>query len=229
MRHIPNIITLLNLASGCIGIVMTFEGRLQWAVGFLWLGAFFDFVDGFAARILKQYSDIGKELDSLADVVTFGVLPASLVYLYLQLGPVQVYVPFFAFLLTLASAYRLAKFNTDQRQRSSFLGLPTPASGIFFSSLPMIEHFYPSVFEFVSKPVVLLVLIVLFSFLLISEIPMFSLKFEGFQWRNNRLKYIFLITSVVLLVTIHFLAIPTIVFLYVFLSLIAMSTGNQTD
>jgi len=229
MRHLPNFITILNLLSGCLGIVMVFEGRLFWASAFIWIGAIFDFLDGFAARMLRQYSLIGKELDSLADVVTFGVLPACMVYAYLQIGTDQLYIAFLSFLLVGASAYRLAKFNVDDRQKDAFLGLPTPASGIFFSAFPFIEHFHPVLFTTISQPTVLLGITIVISLLLISEFPMFSLKFKSFTWKDNQLKYLFIITSVVLIATIHFLAIPTIIFLYVFLSLITRIKSDQSE
>ena len=197
---------------------MAFEGQLMWAAAWIWIGAVFDFFDGFSARWLKQYSDIGKQLDSLADIITFGVLPSSMLFVYLQHQTEHPLLPFIAFLITVFSALRLAKFNIDERQTDEFIGLPTPASAIFISSLPLVESYHSAVFNAISNEYALLTVIVLLCILMVSELPMLSLKFKGWGWNNNKLRFLFIITSVVFLMTFQTFGIPIIIILYVFLS-----------
>lgn len=228
-KHIPNALTSCNLLSGCVGIVAVFEGSLVLAVYMIWLAAIFDFLDGFAARILKVSSPIGGELDSLADMVTFGVLPAAIVYKMLQHTGVAPWVPYLAFVIAVFSALRLAKFNLDTRQTSSFIGLPTPANALFISSLPLIIEYREFSLlsipvQFIMEPWFLLGCTFVLSFLLVAELPLFALKFSSFGWAENKLKYIYLITSVVLIILFKFVAIPLIIVLYVLLSLF-----NRTD
>ena len=152
IKYIPNILTLFNLASGCFGIVMVFRGELQLGSIMIWAGALFDFFDGFAARILKSTSPIGKDLDSLADLVTFCFLPASIVYVLISLGTKNEIIPFSGYLLVIFGALRLAKFNNDTRQTENFYGLPVPSSAIFVSGLPFILSLQTSGFyRFVSQ------------------------------------------------------------------------------
>lgn len=195
-KQVPNIITLLNLTSGCIATVMAFNGDFQMA--FLWIvvAAVFDFFDGLAARLLGVSSKLGVELDSLADVVSFGVAPSIAIFILLrdftvlpeQLLPIQNLIPYFAFLIPAFSAYRLAKFNIDERQTTSFLGLPTPANGLFWISYafgmqnPIGDN---NLYLYLT-----LILIVVFSLLMVSEIPMFSLKMKSMGFKGNERQYI---------------------------------------
>lgn len=217
-RHIPNAITCANLFSGCIGIVYAFNGALETAAYFVLLSGIFDFFDGFVARLLHVKSDIGKELDSLADVVSFGFLPGMVMFQLLsQSDSSSPYLPYLGFIITVFSALRLAKFNIDTRQTEDFIGLNTPMNTLFIVSLPFIQKDYPSL---VGSAPLLIGLIVLLSWLLVSEIKIFSLKFNSTSWANNKIKYIFLILSVLLIALLKFAAVPLILVLYIGLSLI---------
>ncbi|MXN91991.1 phosphatidylserine synthase [Flavobacterium sp. Sd200] len=235
-KHVPNIITLLNLASGLIALVFAFDTNYQLA--FLWvaIGIFFDFWDGFFARILKVKSDIGLQLDSLADMVTSGVVPGLVMFQLLNgiaenqqeynLEANNFYLgilPYFGFIITLASCYRLAKFNVDTRQTDSFIGLPTPANALFVMSLAVIQNFSDGtgwIFEALSSPYVLIGISLLSAFMLNAEIPLFSLKIKYFNWETNKVQFIFLIVSILLLFALQYLAIPIIILFYVVLSAI---------
>ena len=198
-KQIPNSITCCNLICGCIAIHFAFMGVLDWAVLFIILGAVFDFFDGMTARLLGVSSPIGKELDSLADVVTFGVAPSAILFQLIcqlqstpeSLHALMPYLPYAAFIMAAFSALRLAKFNLDTRQTTSFIGLPTPANALFWGSLVVGHHT-----EIITSPYalpLLLVGIALFSFLLVAELPLFALKFKNLSWRDNWVKYVFLI------------------------------------
>ena len=224
-RHIPNTITCCNLLSGCVAAMLAFEGMYPFAFAFIIAGAVFDFFDGLTARALKVSSPIGKELDSLADVITFGFAPAAMVFSWLRecaeanLGAsVAVVVPFFAFILVAFSALRLAKFNVDERQTSSFIGLPTPANALFWGALVIGSHD-----AIVTHPygwVLVIALVMLFSWLLVAEIPMFSLKFKSLAWKPNRIAYIFLIVSLVLLILLGLTGLSAVIGWYIILSVL---------
>ncbi|SDJ71587.1 CDP-diacylglycerol---serine O-phosphatidyltransferase [Pedobacter sp. ok626] len=217
-KHIPNAITCANLFSGCIGIVYAFNGSLEIAAYFVLLSGIFDFFDGFVARLLNVKSAIGKELDSLADVVSFGFLPGIVMFQLLkQSDYTSEYLPYFGFIITVFSALRLAKFNIDTRQTEDFIGLNTPMNTLFIVSLPFIQKDYPSV---IGSAPLLVGLIVLLSWLLVSEIKIFSLKFSSTSWEQNKIKYIFLILSVLLIAFLKFAAVPLILVLYIGLSVI---------
>ena len=224
-RHIPNAITCCNLLSGCVAAMYAFEGVYPLALTFIIAGAVFDFFDGLTARALKVSSPIGKELDSLADVITFGFAPSAMVFSWLcecadaHLDMAVAFVmPFAAFLLVAFSALRLAKFNVDERQTSSFIGLPTPANALFWGALVIgshdvvIAHPYGWVF--------IIALVMLFSWLLVAEIPMFSLKFKNLSWKSNRIVYIFLIVSIALLVVLGFTGLSAVIGWYIVLSIL---------
>lgn len=224
-RHIPNTITCCNLLSGCVAATYAFEGVYTIAFVCIILGAVFDFFDGLTARALKVSSPIGKELDSLADVVTFGLAPASMVFnwlrecadAHLHMLPAFV-VPFLAFLLVAFSALRLAKFNVDERQTSSFIGLPTPANALFWGALVIGSHD-----AIVTHPygwVLVIALVMLFSWLLVAEIPMFSLKFKSLAWAPNRIAYIFLLVSLVLLIFLGLNGLSAVIGWYIVLSVL---------
>ncbi len=228
-EHIPNFITLLNLLSGCIAITAAFNGNLIMASWLVGLAAIFDFLDGMAARLLNVKSAIGKELDSLADMVSFGVLPGVIVFQLFQmnLDIDSGNFAYVAFLIPLFSALRLAKFNTDTRQEEMFYGLPTPANAILIASFPLILNYETRVFGFdfsnyliiLINPYFLTVLSLVLSWLLVAEIPLMSLKFKSFKWADNKARYILLLLSLVLLVVFQFTGIPIIIFLYIFISL----------
>ena len=229
-NHVPNAITCLNLFSGCIAVVMAFRGLFFYALLFVILAAVFDFFDGFVARLLHASSPIGKELDSLADMVSFGVAPSVVVFTQLSwLDGAGKFLPFGAFLIAVFSALRLAKFNVDDRQTTSFIGLATPANALFFMGLfaivdpltPVASYLEPHrglIHPILFQPAVVMLLVVFFSCLLVSEIPMFSLKFKSFRWEDNRVRFIFLGLSLILLVTLQFVALPFIILLYLLLS-----------
>ncbi|MFD3003395.1 CDP-alcohol phosphatidyltransferase family protein [Pontibacter toksunensis] len=226
-KHIPNAITCLNLFSGCLALYFAFRGELVITAYLVGIAAVFDFLDGMVARVMKAYSEIGKQLDSLADMVSFGVVPGTIMFVLLQradaavLGVSADVVAFFGFLITIFSALRLAKFNIDIRQTTSFIGLPTPACTLFVASLPLILEYGDLIhYEIILNPWVLLVLTVLLSFLLVAELPLFALKFNNLSWQDNSMRFIFLGLSVILLALLKFAAIPLIIVLYVLLSFI---------
>lgn len=270
-KHIPNAITCCNLLCGCLAIVQAFEGNLVYAAYLVGLAAIFDFFDGFAARMLRVASPIGKDLDSLADMVTFGLVPGVVVFQLFQFSMLNYaerchieempsyfsFLKYSAFIITIFSALRLAKFNNDIRQSDSFIGVPTPAVAIFVCSLVLIsDHLnleynsvvnsiasvsdnaiqegfskmpYPDVemgmlynvfFGLIYNPYVLCGLSVILSILLVSEIPLFALKFRNFSWRGNRIRYSFLGLSLLLLITLQYVGIPLIIILYILMSVI---------
>lgn len=204
---------------GCIGIVFVFNGNLYVATYLIWLAAIFDFLDGFVARWLNAYSDIGKELDSLADVITFGALPGFMMFHLLSESFPQTYWPYVAFLITAFSALRLAKFNVDTRQSDSFIGLPTPANALFISALPFVMMGESSIATFFSNGYTLLVISILFSLLLVAEMRLFALKFKNMKWQDNKVRFIFLILSLLLIAFLQITAIPIVIVLYIVLSI----------
>lgn len=236
-KHVPNFITLCNLASGLIALMYAFD--TNWLMAFVWvsIGIFFDFWDGFFARLLKAQSPVGLQLDSLADMVTSGVVPGLIMFQMLanivdlreeyNLSAENFYMgmlPYAGFIITLASCYRLAKFNVDTRQTDSFIGLPTPANALFIMSLPIILHHSNGegfIFTSLSNPFVLIGITLLSAFMLNAEIPLFSLKVKYFNWETNKIQIIFLIVSVLLLFFFQYLAIPLIILFYVLLSAIS--------
>lgn len=222
LKSIPNTITSLNLFSGCIALVYALNGELVLAFYFFIASAIFDFFDGFAARALKAYSDIGKELDSLADMVSFGVVPSAVMY---TLG-----CDYFGFIIAVFSALRLAKFNIDTRQSEQFIGLNTPTNSLLFLSIGYIIQTDPTSIsaQIFSNFYLQLGLIILFSLLLVSEIPMFSLKFKSFSFAKNKLVYSFLLLSLLAITLLGVSAMPIIVFAYVLISLIQFVLKKKT-
>jgi len=224
MRFVPNIITCLNLFCGCLSIVCVFNGRLDVAAYLILVAAVFDFLDGLAARLLKAYSDMGKQLDSLADVVSFGVAPASVMYILLlntvnyQLSSINYIAPA-AYLIAVFSAIRLAKFNIDVRQSDTFIGLPTPANAIFICSLVFISLGDNQLSLLTENIFFLLAVTVIFSYLLISELPLFSLKFKTFHWKSNKLRYFFVAFSITVLLILHLAGLALVILAYIVLSL----------
>ena len=222
-RHIPNAITCCNLFSGCIACVMAYEMKYELAVGFIILGAVFDFFDGMLARLLKVSGPLGKELDSLADDITFGLAPAMIVFSLFKevhypdfLFPFAEYIPYTAFLIAVFSALRLGKFNIDPRQSSSFIGVPTPANALFWGALVIGLHDFLLSAHF--NAIYLFALVCLTSWLLIAEIPMFSLKFKNLSWKVNKVKYIFLLVCIPFILLLGVGGLAAIIIWYVFLS-----------
>ena len=224
-KHIPNTITCCNLISGCIAIAYAFSGKIEISFTWIIIGAVFDFFDGMSARLLKVSSPIGKELDSLADIVTFGVAPSTI--LFSKLGIMSYHsileslrgiLPFIAYIMAAFSALRLAKFNLDERQTLGFIGLPTPANALFWGSLLIglgkrID----------SSPLMCIFIIVgifISSWLMVSEIPMFALKFKEWGWKKNQIKYIFLLTCIPLIAIFGITGFAIIVAWYVIISYI---------
>jgi len=219
-RHIPNFITLLNLFSGCVALVFASHGDFLNAFIFVSLGIFFDFFDGFFARILKVQSPLGVQLDSLADMVTSGVVPGFVMFKMLSEYSSDEFFPYFGFIIALGSCMRLAKFNIDTRQTDSFIGLPTPANALFILSLPLVIEYteFAFVIEVLTNVWVLLGISVLSTFILNAELPLFSLKIKNFSFTKYKLQIFFLILSLVLLVVFKFLGVPLIILSYVALS-----------
>jgi CDP-diacylglycerol---serine O-phosphatidyltransferase len=224
-RHIPNSVTCLNLFSGCIAVVMAFKSEYELAMLFIVLSAVFDFFDGMLARTLHAYSKIGKDLDSLADDVSFGVAPSVLIFSLFKevqyptfLTGMEEYIPFLAFAISVFSALRLAKFNVDERQTTSFIGLPVPANALFWGSLVVGAHSFLVSDSF--NAIYLFILVVIFSYLLVSEIPMFSLKFKNLSWKDNKVSFIFLLVCIPLLIFLGIAGFAAIIVWYILLSFI---------
>ncbi len=197
-KHIPNAITCCNLVSGCIATVFALQGEASMALLWIIIGAVFDFFDGMSARLLNVSSPIGKELDSLADDVTFGVAPSSIIFNFLC-GVHQhlLFLPFIAYVMAAFSALRLAKFNLDERQTTSFIGLPTPANALFWGALIVSMGHKLQSSPFLIGGVIVMVFVS--SYLLVAEIPLFALKFKHWGWKGNEIKYLFLLTSIAMI------------------------------
>jgi CDP-diacylglycerol--serine O-phosphatidyltransferase len=246
-QHIPNFLTCCNLLCGCLAIVCAFQGNLIWAAYLVGIAAVFDFFDGFAARLLRVVSPIGKDLDSLADMVTFGVVPGIIMFQLMNLAQLSIeqrniisglplekswpsfdnhfLLSYVSFVIPVFSAIRLAKFNNDVRQTTSFIGLPTPANAVLIAAIPLILFIQFSgglswAWEYLLNIYFLLALSVILSFLLISELPLFALKFKTFSWNGNKTRYIFMAFSLLLVICFQFLGIPLIIILYIILSLL---------
>jgi CDP-diacylglycerol--serine O-phosphatidyltransferase len=242
-KHIPNFLTSCNLLCGCIGIIEIFNWGTHYASYLIFLACVFDFLDGFAARALKVSSPIGKELDSLADMVTFGVLPALIMFKEINFvfhlirqeramseisniadlvnAPAVSFWSFFALLIAVFSAIRLANFNVDTRQSDRFIGVPTPANALFISAVPFIVPYvimhtqYQQAFY-----ITLIILCFILSYLLVAELPLIALKFKNYGWPDNKMRYTLIISALVLLAILNIPAIPIIIILYIILSLI---------
>ena len=216
-KHIPNTITCCNLISGCIATYYAFQSDFDMALLFIIIGAAFDFFDGMSARLLKVSSPIGKELDSLADDITFGFAPSAVVFSYLCGFHIHYpFIPFLAFIMAAFSALRLAKFNLDERQALGFIGLPTPANALFWGSL--IVALEQQGFTFCGMEWVILLGVLISSYLLVAEIPMFALKFKHWGWKGNEVKYIFILSCIPLLLLFGIGAFAVIIAWYVILS-----------
>ncbi len=241
-KHIPNLFTLLNLFSGMLAVLMAASDRLVAAAGFVLLGIFFDFFDGFFARKFKIEGELGKQLDSLADVVTSGVVPGIIMFQlllhtareswFMELSCEEgswstfdetffYFIPFIGLLIPLAAAFRLANFNIDERQTDSFIGLPTPAFSIFVISLPLILTYEESSFlaSWIQNTYVLIGITLAGCYLMNANIPLFSLKFKSYGWKGNEFQYVFLVLSVLLLLVFRLVGVPLIIISYVLISI----------
>jgi CDP-diacylglycerol--serine O-phosphatidyltransferase len=255
MFNIPNLFTAANMLCGVLAIILALAGRIDIAPFLIFLGAILDFFDGFLARLLKQQGELGKQLDSLADMITFGLAPGIIMFVILLMYDNNINVlnestamlnlsmnsylnglvnldlsnklPFVALIIPFFSMFRLAKFNIDTRQSESFIGLPTPANTIFFMAFPLLlvqygdtvgwEH---DLIIWIIQPMILIPIIVVMSVLLVSELPLFALKFKYFKWQGNEIRYIFLISCGLLIAFLWTWSIAIIVLLYLLLSFI---------
>lgn len=223
IKYIPNTITSLNLFSGCVACVMVNQEEFYLAALWIMLAAVFDFMDGFVARMLKAFSPIGKELDSLADVVSFGVAPSFLIYMLFADWMVEFdgvfarLFPYLGFLVAVFSGLRLAKFNIDERQTTSFIGLPVPANALFWCALIVGARSWLDNLPY--NYLWLLVLVLFSSWMLVSEVPMFALKFKSFSWNQNKLRYVFLLLSMLLIALTGIPGLSLAIILYVLLSI----------
>lgn len=257
MFNLPNIFTAFNLLSGVTAILLALGGMVEFAPYAIFFGAILDFFDGFLARKLKVAGDLGKQLDSLADVVSFGVAPGVVMFVILTMnvstwvsddinffydssfenwqlwlrniieGKETNFYPFIAFLIPFFSLFRLAKFNLDTRQTESFIGLPTPANTLFFMSYPLViglgkDHLleHQLIYQWLFDPNIVSLFILLMSLMLVSEIPLFSLKFKAFKWKGNELRFSFLLISLIFILLFKAWSLALIVFLYLILSVI---------
>ncbi len=223
LRYIPNLVTLANLVSGCVGVVAVAKGDTALAAYMIWLAALFDFLDGLTARTLNAYSSIGGELDSLSDMVSFGLLPSFIMYALLEesLPPAWNGLAYVAFLVAVCSAVRLAIFNIDTRQTEKFIGLPTPASALLISALPLSSRNF--MIELLNIPTFLIIIVLLDSWMMVSNISLMAFKFNNFTWTQNKLRYIFILVSLVLVFVLNTFAIPVVIILYVILSVVQNS------
>lgn len=234
-KHIPNFITCLNVLSGSLAVLFAIKGELTISVILIIVAAIFDFFDGMAARLLKAYSPLGKELDSLADMISFGLAPGMLMMVMQEYALFGINVRAESFtsltfweitcisaslLIPVFSALRLAKFNIDTRQTNSFIGLPTPANALFIATLALItEHGKYEIFDaFLLQPFVLLVITISMSLLMVSEFPMFSLKFKNFSWKDNRVRFIFVTISIALILALNIYGIAASIVSFILIS-----------
>ena len=243
-KHIPNFITCLNVVSGSLAVVFAIKGDLSVSVILIFLASIFDFLDGVAARLLNAYSPLGKELDSLADMISFGLAPGMIMMVLLEyalfginvradtfsdLSLLEITCISTALLIPVFSALRLAKFNIDTRQTSSFIGLPTPANAILISSLALIAKFgrYFELDRFIMKPIVLVIITIFTSLLLVSEIPMFSLKFKNLKWKDNKVRFIFLTISLALILAFNIYGIAGSILSFILISIFLNLTNSR--
>ena len=239
-RLIPNLLTAGNLVGGILAIIFSITGKIEWAPYCIFTSALFDFLDGFVARLLNVQNEIGKQLDSLADMVTFGVAPGVMVMVMLSSWNSNLnqydYLSYdnntelmgFGFIIPVFSLFRLAKFNLDTRQTSSFIGLPTPAMTLFFAAIPILVitgnqngiEWQENLASILTSPLFLITSTLILSVMMVVELPLFALKFKGFRWSGNEIRFIFLTISIGLFATLFFWSIPIIIILYLFLSII---------
>lgn len=225
--QIPNLLTLCNLLSGVVGIIWILEGQVEYGAYFVLISAGFDFFDGFAARLLKVQSSLGKELDSLADVVSFGVLPGILLFALTKAQTESFWLPYLTLIVPLLSAYRLAKFNLDTRQTDRFIGLPTPANALLLSTLPYLVLQWPALATWIYTPAALIAIAWVSSLLLLAELPLIALKFTNFSFAGNTFRYVLLFLSACLFAAFQLAGTPLIILAYLVLSLLENLRTNQ--
>ncbi|TVP53014.1 MAG: CDP-diacylglycerol--serine O-phosphatidyltransferase [Mongoliibacter sp.] len=226
-KHIPNALTSLNLLSGMMGIVFVLNGKIEWGAYLIFIAALFDFLDGFVARILKVHSEIGKQLDSLADLVTFGVLPSFILFQMVAENSSAVFLPYITLVVGVFSALRLAKFNVDTRQTDRFIGVPTPANALLISTLPFFIQKFDSIGAIISRPESLIALSIVMSLLLVAEIPLIALKFKSFAVKENVFRYLTLLIGLICIVTLGLAGIPLVIISYIVLSVLeGLSSKN---
>lgn len=242
-NSVPNTITIISLVLSCYAITLTFQNKLDVAAYLLIVSCVCDFLDGFTARILKVNNPLGGQLDSLVDMVAFGVAPGMLMFKYIELlqktNPSALlnnypWLIYATFLIPILSAFRLAKFNIDTRQTNSFIGLAVPAHASFYI-FTVIIYLYPDlpklvsvnniIMPIISSPIIMLTLCILLSFMLIAEVPMFSLKVKNLKWAENKLPLTFLFILIALLIVTNLVAMPTIIIIYIVWSIIAKYTN----
>ena len=221
LKHIPNLLTISNLICGCTALYLSFQGELVFTAYLIGLATIFDFMDGAAARLLNISNPIGKQLDSLSDMVSFGLVPGSVVFHLLEESQLSQY-SFMALIIPIFSAYRLAKFNVDENQNENFIGLPTPANCLVFVSIPLITTFNSesTIAYLFEIPEILLIITILMSLALVSKINMFSLKFKNLKFQDNKFKFLLITISIILLTCLEFSAIPIIILLYLIISIL---------
>lgn len=232
--QIPNLFTMLNLFSGCVALIMVSYSDFESAFFFVCLGIFFDFFDGFFARKFNVAGPLGVQLDSLADMITSGVVPGFTMYALLVFTQNEnsfKYLPFIGFVITLGACYRLAKFNIDTRQSDSFIGLPTPANALFIMSLPLITHTSEIkwVQEALSNEWILIGITLLSTYVMNAEIPLFSLKIKNFSVAKYKLQISFLVASILMLIFLQIVAVPLIILMYILLSVINNLVTNKAS
>lgn len=225
--HIPNTITLLNLFSGVMGIIWVLDGQLLHGAYFVLIAAGFDFLDGFVARLLKVQSDIGKELDSLADVVSFGVLPGIILFVMVRDQSELTWLPYLTLIVPMLSGYRLAKFNLDTRQSDRFIGLPTPANALFISALPHLAIEVEFIGSFLTLPWVIVGIAWFFAMLLISELPLIALKFKNFKIGDNKMRFALIGIGLVSFSWMQLAGIPLLILAYIALSILEQAIGSE--
>jgi len=220
-KHIPNLLTISNLICGCTALYLSFQGELVFTAYLIGLATIFDFMDGAAARLLNISNPIGKQLDSLSDMVSFGLVPGSVVFHLLEESTLSQF-SFIALLIPVFSAFRLAKFNVDENQNENFIGLPTPANCLVFVSIPLITTFNSesTIAYLFEIPEILLIITILMSLALVSKINMFSLKFKNLKFQDNKFKFLLITISIILLTCLEFSAIPIIILLYLIISIL---------
>lgn len=225
--QVPNLLTLCNLLSGVLGIIWVLEGQVLYGAYFVIISAGFDFFDGFAARLLKVQSSLGKELDSLADVVSFGVLPGILLYALTKAHTESLWLPYFTLIVPLLSAYRLAKFNLDTRQTDRFIGLPTPANALLLATLPYLVLQWTFLEVWIYSPITLITIAWVCSLLLVAELPLIALKFKDFSFSGNKFRYVLLLLSAAFFAAFQLAGIPLVILAYLILSSIEHLTAKE--
>jgi CDP-diacylglycerol---serine O-phosphatidyltransferase len=228
-KHIPNSLTSLNLLCGMLGIYFVLGEEISYGAYFIFIAALFDFLDGFLARILKVHSEIGKQLDSLADLVTFGVLPAFILFQMISENTDSEFLPFLALIVGIFSAIRLAKFNVDTRQSDRFIGVPTPANALLICTLPFTVERFPVLSDTLHNPYFLIGLAMVMSFLLVAELPLIALKFKNFRFSDNAYRFLVLIIGIICLIAFGLGGIPFVILSYILLSVAEGLTSKKIE